>query len=479
MTQESFFLNLLRPLVIKITSMNLFKKIVQKNIKKAKTEKDISRISDDVGPIKGFFKWKKIDPVTGQVFTESEWNNAVTYLGKSTIIRLLAQGQSQWANLISPDDARSRRVSRMRFGNAPAPSYFSNGSFQSLHGVTLDSSTVSASPFDIPLHYYDISEIAYRNNMTRAMNTTQAARAGAGGKMSVLDNGQIQSQSGSQVNQTINIVSGSTIDSALQSATGLVISLNQSPFPALIGGRPPSHKSFVVELHKANATVPYNFAVFVHTLGYNRRSGAQNTITSEYTKDPTTSDPATVVTPGSEVFNTDPSTGTILYYDYNDNQWKIKIVLNNPGVTGALFTGGSIKIKFNVGQWNIINSIVPKLGHNAGYGVDVTTRYGGNLDFYSIQSSNVQFFDSDTGFIDDFGVSFGITMNGPDGNGQSPDLAGYPVIYTEAFLMNEHNEIFSMVQLDDPIANPSATNPGFIKDKTLAYYLVWSLKVVV
>ncbi|MEM2145825.1 MAG: DUF362 domain-containing protein [Candidatus Jordarchaeaceae archaeon] len=59
------------------------------------------------------------------------------------------------------------------------------------------------------------------------------------------------------------------------------------------------------------------------------------------------------------------------------------------------------------------------------------------------------------------------------------DGYGYDVVYTEAFLFNEIDELFSLVKFEDPIANPTASNLGFIKNKTISYNISWKISVFI
>lgn len=68
--------------------MSYFKNIILKNIK---SEKERNKISDDLGPLRGEVKCEAFDSITGKKLFEINNRNAVTYQGKSSLIKLLSQ----------------------------------------------------------------------------------------------------------------------------------------------------------------------------------------------------------------------------------------------------------------------------------------------------------------------------------------------------------------------------------------------------
>lgn len=415
--------------------MNLFKKIIQKNIM---DEKNHNKIQEDLGPFKGEVFWTAYDTVTGKIIKEGYNNNAVTYNGKSSLIKLLSQTVTPKINSF---DASDYKISKLRLGNAPTNSYYTYASINPLD------STVDNDINNIPMHYYDITEKSYRNNLTLA-----SGRSGAGGKCS-LDSGQIASESGTVISQDINMTL--VMINALDTIDGVIIDLNQAPFSGILSGiRAPSPNSFTVEMYKNGSVLPDVSAVFLNNKGYNRKNANL----------------ALEVPNSLNMLNLDSINGCRLYFDYNDNHWKVKI-RTQTGI-GTTFTGGKFRIKFVIGKYNIINSIVPKTSYNRGFGFNNTTRYRGALDYYVINSNNNYFLDSEA---DDISVTFNCIINGPDGNGEYENVAGYDVVYTEAFLFNQKDELFSMVKFEDPLAAPLATNLGFIKNKTISYNLSWKI----
>ncbi len=419
--------------------MSYFKNIILKNIKK---EKERNRIIEDLGPIKGEVKYEAFDIKTGKKLFEGINRNAVTYQGKSSLIKLISQTPSNHSPIF---DCLDYKITKLRLGNGPTDSYYSYASINPID------STVDNDVNNIPLHYYDLTEKSYRNNLTLAN-----LRAGAGGKCS-LDLGQIQSESGTNISQDIAITPAMV--SSIDTIDGVIIDLNNSPFTSILSGkRAPSPNSLKVELYLFGGVTPEVSGVFINNKGYNR--GANNL--------------ALEVPNSHNHLNLDSTNGCKLYFDYNDNHWKIKI--RTLSGIGALYVSGKFTVKFTIGAYNIINSIVPKTNWNNGFGTTSSTRFNGSLDFYSINSNNNFFTDSEA---DDISVTFNCIVNGPEGNGEYANVSGYDVIYTEAFLFNEKDQLFSMVKFEDPIAAPLATNPGFIKNKTISYNISWKISAFI
>ena len=68
--------------------MSYFKNIILKNIK---SENERNKISEDLGPLRGEVKCEAFDALTGKKLFEINNRNAVTYQGKSSLIKLLFQ----------------------------------------------------------------------------------------------------------------------------------------------------------------------------------------------------------------------------------------------------------------------------------------------------------------------------------------------------------------------------------------------------
>jgi len=437
--------------------MNLFKKIWLENLKKNK--EPLQRFVEDIGGIKGKFSWTKLDknlnPIDKMCIT-----NAVTINGRSSIVRLLAQGVSSKVGAINPLDYK---ISKMRFGNAK---------LDPISGV------ISA---DLDLHYYDLTEISRRVNSTDDSNALVVGTVrGAGGRSS---NFLTTPSSNTRPSVSFNTIAANQVsnsgytfrpnESIIRTITGAIEFPNVKVSTDTTPAREPSHKSLEVLLFDANNVLieaikfggKYNKAI-----GGNRATDYGTGVIAgpEVTVSPYT----TIVYPNiainTKVLDLD---NTILYYDV-DKRWKLflkaKAVadLNNPGN----FAGHQVAryvVRFNIGQYNIIDSIVPVVGFNTGEGTNNVTRFANQPDSYSI--SNVAFSDGDNNSIDDYSVAFSVIMGANQGNGAGTGNDDRNVYYNEAFLFNERNELFSIVRMD--------ADNGFIKNPDTAYLLTWQLSV--
>ena len=418
--------------------MNLFKKIWNKNFIKAKEPLD--KFSEDIGGIKGEFSWIKL--YNGKEVDRSSFHNEITNLSKSTVIRLLAQGSSPWRSTIN---SSNYKISRMRFGNSP---YSDNNT-------------------DLIYSYYDISEGAFRNNLT---NSTEFSPAGGryttGTANASSDSiGAIQSREGSNFGSSIesdailvssygvNWVNGATIITILNdNLLGENLDYNQE--------RPPSHKTLSVDLLNSSnavvATLTFNNVYSRSSVNGGTSATNVNNISSPY-------------------LSTDLNTHKIYYTPPTGTQtvgyWSVKFTLGN----GAIGSVTKVLIKFKIGSFNIINSIVPVTGYNNGIGTTIDTRFPltGGIDYYPVLTTNYS--DSPSGsFIDDYAATFSITMSQTQGNGSS----GLPVHYTEAFLFNGEDDLFSIIRF--PYFSGITTSPkGFSKSDQFSYLISWTIKSIV
>lgn len=401
--------------------MNLFKKIWTKNFLKGKESLD--KFSEDIGGLKGEFSWIKYR--NGSPIENFTYHNEITNLSKSTVIRLLAQGTSIWNGTIDPTQYK---ISRIRFGNAPYANHNS----------------------DLVLSYYDLNEAVFRNNLTNSTNVYSPA------------GGRYVDGSGSTPAGVINSDSKSSVSKNFPSANFtnwganaiVVINITSTNFSStgnvltLIEKRPPSHKTLLVELlDSSNATVA--------SLSFN----------SVYSRD-TVGNAPTSILPGNSYLSPD-SANHKLYYDYSSSTWKIQFKLG----IGNASAISNVRVSFKTGSYNVVNSIVPKFGYNSGSG-EANERFpvSSGIDFYSV--SNYTYNDSiGASFVDDYSATFSITMAQSEGNGSS----GLPVYYTEAFLSNTRDDLFSIVRFP----YPSATTPkGFQKDNTVSYLISWTIKSI-
>ena len=105
-----------------------------------------------------------------------------------------------------------------------------------------------------------------------------------------------------------------------------------------------------------------------------------------------------------------------------------------------------------------------KEGYNDGEGTSELDRYQGNTDWYPIVGT-LEYRDADDDFIDDYSVTFSVNMTGPYGNGDTDVNLNEYIRYTEAFLYNGLDEMFSVVSLPNP----------FDKNEASAYYISWTI----
>lgn len=441
-------------------SSNIFKQIFYKHLSKDK--EPITKFEDDVESLKGEVFYHQIDPKTGSIIRTSNINNAIVNGAKSTVIRLLSQGLSPYKGQIDPIQYK---ISKMRFGN--------------YNSYIPPSGSIETKPDfpQTPLNYYDITERAYRINYTTFSNAVGSDRAGAGGGGSnPLDayspsNG-IVTDVGSTASYNINFIgalgtsekaSFTDTSSPTNPAKIIIISNNLSFGSGItsMNKRAPSHGSFKIDLLQG--------AIVIETLLF---SGIYNKSNNGNTGIHLTG--GGLISPN--IIN---SASTKLIWKKSDGgRWELEIKLNTNIATNNTpentkwnsVTG--MRISFTIGEYNIINSIIPVTSFNRGVGNSLSSRFGGSDDFYRITGSP-EYIDSPTNAIDDYAVSFGITMNSNQGNGAGDSK----VRYTEAFLFTENDELFSQVRFVENNGSNSA-GMGPIKDASSAYYIVWRIKTM-
>jgi hypothetical protein len=411
---------------------NLFSHIWSKAYKRGTNP---TKLADDMGGLKGYFQFKQYDPKTGLIIAESGKFNTLTNQSKSNLIRLISQGQSNWIGNVDP---ATLKIQKMRFGNA--------------------------NDFVLPskLNYYNLSETS-----TRANNPKDAIFAG--GK-----SGAISIPGASATVDTIsnafasNYEIGPTIDGQ-QSKIYTIPSLQSNATK-----NPPSHGTLKVEFKLAG--------VLVETLSL----GIENSEVYIYTRSKVGIYPTLISNPlGQQPINNPGATlgdtlrngtegfletivdsinetlcNTRLFYDYSTNNegWKLKVLTRDQAVQYY----DSIVFTYEIGKFNIINSIIPRVGYNAGSGNSELTRYQGNQDFYQILSG-VEYADASDDFIDDYSVTFSCNMSSNCGNGETTALDN--IQYTEAFLFDAVDNMFSIVYL------PSS----FDKNSESAFLISWTI----
>jgi len=207
--------------------------------------------------------------------------------------------------------------------------------------------------------------------------------------------------------------------------------------------RPPSHKTLNVSFNFSDApgtTFIYNFL-------------------SEYSKHYDGTIASAPETPSNKIQS--------VTLKFDNNKWKIIIKLNKAEVD-AMASGVTTAISANyvTGKFNVANSIVPVVGYN--HGTSGSSRYSSSQkDHYSVQQLT---YSNLAGIaIDDYMVNFSVSMQGTEGNGHENRNAD--VVYSEAFLFTENDNLFSIIQLEGA--------SRFNKNKDSAYLLTWSISAAV
>ena len=458
---------------------NLFKKIWNKNFVKGNEKLD--KFSDDVGGLKGHFSWKKLDK-NNNIIGESGIHNDITNLSKSTVIRLLAQGTPKYRNQII--DPAKYKISRMRFGNA---SYKVNN--YNYGGVKDEDLS-----FSKKMYYYDNTEQVFRPNENDGVGKNGIKNFKcAGGKAPSLSVGAISSSSQSIIRKDFYINENYKDDTLLTDneiyssdkfgniSSGIInIPIDKSlkyfsylnTFSSEAKLYPPSHDTLKITLTYFDSTNNISFTeVFESTqlekIIYNR-SLTGNFIPSSNS---------------SGFINTDNQADVIkLVYDNNLQLWRIIFNLNSSYFTNNTSRIlGRIRIQYEIGKYNVINSIIPKTGVNSGSSINRFTAE----DYYPLVSSIYD--SSPTDFIDDYSVIFSSIMNVDQGNGEVGN--SLPVIYTEAYLFNDLDDLFSSITYSQfPTDNNNEYNGdtsntslsrAFIKTNSDAYLFQWTIKALI
>lgn len=455
-----------------VRKLNLFKKIFVKNLQNG-TPPTI--LADDVGPLKGIFSFRGFNIHTGKLVSKGEFHNMIVNQSKSSIIRLLAQGQSIYKGVIDPTQYR---ISKMRF---------SNDMGTGLRGI--------AQPHR--LEYYALSEAS--NRISYASNNI----FGGGVKTQATCEPPLNPSEIEYKHIFENDFNNEPGVTGYQAAPGGKI------FDLKSGARPVSHGSVNVKFYK-------NFGSgeqLIEEHDYSLKIGGN--LEATYTRDAFKNHPYRITnykvagfyyhvsTPmdASTIFTNESgdtirhtvisetggnTTGTRIFYDYTSGQqgWKIyiqEITLdltqipanytntriasgNNPQTTNYVWD--KIVISFTLGKHNIINLIIPKYGTNNGFGTSQLIRYGNqNGDAYDVVAPVYQ--DSGDDFIDDYAVTFTTSMNADQGNGVG--AVGADVLrYTKAYLFSQNDEMFSSILFPTSDFEKNASNSYQISWKILA-----------
>jgi len=423
--------------------MNIFSNVWKKHYKRGEKP---TKLVEDLGPLRGKVGVLQYDPVSGQKLGYTEQHNLLVNQSKTNLIRLISQGQSPWIGTIDPTDLA---ISRMRFGN--------------------DASHSSPSR----LNYYNFNELSSRANVpllqAGALTTTFA-----GGRASQA------TIAGISVNRESILTADDPSSYTLASSVSKKFIIPKCQDTGGVYANPPSHGTLVVKLYKRtdliNPVEIITFANEVYTRGtdgvaptsiWTLESQVPKPISTPLTR-PTS---ATVNGAAGHMYDnlTISDTATRLIYDYTTNSrgWKFILAENQANLDEFEV----IIFEFEVGKYNVINSVVPREGANifvtsGDWNTNVAQQAGrfASQDYYSIMS-NPEYRDSADDFIDDFSVTFGVNMTGQYGNGETAISRNEYIRYKEAFLFNGLDEMFSAVYL----------NTSFDKNASSAYYISWTI----
>ena len=456
---------------------NLFKKIWNKNFVKG-TDK-LDKFSDDIGGLRGYFYWKKMNK-NNQVIEESGIHNDITNLSKSTVIRLLAQGMPKYRT--TAIDPTKYKISRMRFGNA---SYkINNYNYGGVKNEDME--------FAKKLYYYDSTENIYRPNESdgRGKNNITNFKS-AGGKIT---NSPFLSDSASIIKKefyTAEAYKDQTLltDNYLYppdkfgnlnlGTVTIPIDRNSIYFTYLNTYSnearlyPPAHNTLKITLRFFNLSNNTNFTEIFTSTEIDKKIYSRALVGNTFISNPAS--------------NFVENNQLKLVYDNGLQLWKIMFTLNS-AYLAQNFTNntatvlGTITIEYNIGRYNIINSIIPKTGTNSG---SSTNRFSSD-DYYTLVSSVYD--SSPTDFVDDYSVIFSSIMNVDQGNGEAGN--SLPIIYTEAYLFNELNDLFSSITypifplgVDNEYNSSNTTDTNvsraFIKTNNDAYLFQWTIKALI
>ena len=402
----------------------LFKNIFKRNFTTAPTPK----LADDLGKFRGEVRWERRDAGTGVVLERSQAQNTLVNLSKTDVIRLISQGQSPWIGAIEP---ATLKIQRMRFGNH-------------------NSGTASK------LCYYRLDEPSVRPNIP-----DPAYGYAGGGSATSITPDPLAAITDTKFNTVGEYAPG-------PSSTKIIT--------VRVDTMPPSHGTFKVMLYKS---APGGGYVLVETLHFGTDLGGLDTYTRKSggllpTLIHTETGQTPVSTPITRNASGDyyprdyaiPETLTAFFYDYTAGStgWKLRLEELAP----TEMRWNKVTFTWSKGTYNVINSIVPRNGYNNGRGQTALDRFINMTsgDYYPITQA-VEYRDADDDYVDDFAVTFAVNMTGQYGNGvtNSSALPAQLIKYTEAFLFDGNDSMFSMVKLQTP----------FVKNDSYSYYIAWTI----
>lgn len=367
--------------------MNSFKKILLKNIHKESPEK----LADDIGDLYGkvSITGRNRD---GKVIFEHEQKNSVTNLSKSILIRLLA-GKNVSSNyysnqnnsLLNPDDFA---ITKMRFSNLP-----------------LSAADDTAHPFhslNRKYLYYNFLE----PSSLYASGTNVGGTSGTG----------VPSQAAAFITVVSSVIlqPNAATTFMLNNSSSILNSANYSNFwnPTKL---PPSLGTLSLAINNAGNTVYWQ-----DKEAYNRNPNGNGYSAGSLS--------------GVNSIANYPK----LLYSETKKEWDLvfkSTTAETYNITGA----------WEIGKFNIINTLVPTKGANTGQAsID---RFGGQPDFYRVSNPSLRFASNSP--VDDISVVFNTNMTGGGEDTQGVgDGSISGVDYGFLFLFTENDTLFSTIRLD-------------------------------
>jgi len=241
---------------------------------------------------------------------------------------------------------------------------------------------------------------------------------------------------------------------------------------------PPSHGTLIVKLFKNS--LPVEEIWFENEVYTRIRNGILPTkiITNSEDAETRVSTPNSRPIDDKEITTiTAEDTQTRLVYDYDVDSRGWKFLIDEIDKEDARFD--YIEFTFDIGKYNIVNSIVPQTGYNQNItGANwnelkqlAPQRFQGNTDYYNIISTEYR--DAEIDYVDDFSVTFSVNMAGHLGNGNTDAANEQYIRYKEAFLFNQRSQdgggakddLFSAVWLPT----------SFDKNATSAFFISWTI----
>ncbi len=410
--------------------INLFKKSWNKAFRSGESPE---KLADDLdfNLLKGYCQIKEYNPFTGQIISISEKHNTLVNQARSNLIRLISQGQSNWLGQITPTQLK---ISKMRFcnndpgGSTPSKLLYYKLTEPSSKGCTPVSGDVNpgGNP-NTPINPDPLASVTFETLATNGL-----------------------------------LIAGTTTNLRI-----FTVSLaNGSP----LVDNPPSHGTFKIELLRGGSIVEtlyfYNTDNPSNIMVYTRQLKNPYKVTTVGV-DPTTRVVAPLdrsVVEGSNrshLFTSADSAKTGLFYDYSDGVWKLQL----EELQSTSIRYDTVRMVYERGKFNIINSVVPRDGYNVGTGASLALRYSGNTagDYYPTLSS-IEYRDGDTDFVDDYSATFSVNMAGHYGNGVITTIDKF-IKYKCAYLFNERDDMFSALYL----------TTTFDKNPFNAFYISWTL----